>query len=208
MASYKFNSSQAASGIVVPLFVLVAGLGVYFFVLPKYRDLKASREVYQTKQADLNDHKSSLSGIKALVKSFKDNEQKLEPADGALPDAPRIPELLANFDFLVQKSGMLVTNIQMTLPVGTEKISGGPRGASEQSKGPRMDGLISSTDNVGIIQIDLDITGPYGNFKTFALNLQQNLRLMDISAITSGTGGGDEQENQQYALKIYTYYQK
>ena len=207
MASYKFNSSQTASGIVVPLFVLAAGLGVYFFVLPKYRDLKASREVYQTKQADLNAQKSSLSGIKALVKSFKDNERKLEPVDGALPDAPRIPELLAIFDYLVQKSGMLVTNILMTLPVGAEKISEGPRGTLEQSKGPRMDGLISSTENVGIIQIDLDLAGSYGNFKTFALNLEQNLRLMDISAITSATGN-DEQGNQRYSLKIYTYYQK
>lgn len=194
------------SGVILPIFVLGAGLGVYFFVLPKYQTLNENRTQLEAKRADLNSKKSSLSGVKSLVKSLDTDRDKLQQVEEALPAAPAVPELLANLDHLAQKSGMLVNNIEMTLP-RNEDEEGGPRGSTELSRGERMDNLISSADNIGIIQIDMNLIGPYSNFKTFLQNLQQNMRLMDINSITSALGA-DEQGNQHYSIKVYSYYQK
>lgn len=206
MTQFKLNVKPSLSGILLPVLVLAVGLGVYFFVLPKYREFKENRLLRDTKQADLDSKKSSLSGVKDLVASLSKNKEKLAAVDEALPSDPAVPELIADLDYLIKKSGLSVISIQMTLPK-EQSGSGGPRGTETVSRGVRMDKLTASTQNVRVIEVDLNVLGTYNNYKTFLTNVQQNMRLLDITSFSSAFLG-DSLDNLQHSVKIYTYFQK
>lgn len=196
-----FASSHITSGVIIPLLVLaIVGIG-YFLLLPKYQAIRADHQSLSQKQASTEALKSKLGSIKSLISDADKNKTELESLDEAIPDAPRIPELLANFDYLVQQSGLLLTNLNITLP----EISKKP----DQPKfNKRLESILSSTDNLGIIAVNVAVSGQYQNLKNFLLNLEQNLRLMDVAEITFGTRGSESQDTREYSLKIETYFQR
>lgn len=201
MVKSKYTITQYMSGIGVPLLVLLAGLAAYFLILPKFSALRAAREELAAKRADVQSRQGQLSTVKQLAADYETKKNRLGPIDEALPDAPRIPELLANIDALAKQSGLLVSSLQIT-PVSINVKPGETQGAL-----PERTRLLLSAENLGVLEIDLGLKGKYPNVKAFLANLEQNLRLMDTDNINFGLVE-IESGLQEYNLQIQTYYQK
>ena len=130
--------------------------------------------------------------IKNLVAQLNDKRAQLAPVEESLPLSPDIPELLANLEFLGRQSGMVVENIQVA-PL-------------QDVLGP--DGKVrESSDKLGMIRADMTVNGRYPQLLAFILNMETNLRLLDVQSINFGAASSESQ-NQSYVLEMITYYQK
>lgn len=197
-----FNSARVTTALFVPLLLLTVFLAGYYAVKPSYRSMRESRLKLQEKREALARNSESLADIKTLIEEFKTRGSELASVDDALPEAPAVPELLANLDEIGKKSGMAITQISITLPENAPS-----KFTSDESQGPRLDRLLSATRDLGIMQVDINVTGTYSNLKTFLTNLEQNLRLTDVLYLTMASSG-EEGDSQQYVLKVNSYFQK
>ncbi len=201
MAKPKYTFSQYLSGIGVPLLVLAGGLFAYFIVMPKFSAARAARAEVSLAQADVQKRQGQLATVQRLAADYEVKQNRLEPVALALPDAPRIPELLANLDVLAKQSGLLIASLQIT-PVAIEVKPNETQGAL-----PKRTQLLRRAENLGVLEINVGLKGKYPNVKAFLANLEQNQRLMDTDSLNFGLVEA-ESGLQEYVLKIQTYYQK
>ena len=201
----RLDANQLISAVFIPVLILGIGLFGYLIVWPKYQNLNAERGLLATKKADVESRKNSLASVNGLISELKNNLDELEPMDEALPTAPRIPELLANFDYLARQSGLSITNLQISQGPSLEPT--GPEGFPVQIDDQEIVELLSTTENLGLMVVGGSFRGRYVNLQTFLLNLEQNLRLQDVQ---NSTLGQVDQESglQDFHLKIQVYYQK
>lgn len=203
MAKYKLDPSVLLSGLVLPILVLVIGIGAYFVLLPKYRATQTVKQTLLARQTEVQTHESQLTSVKSLVAELEKEKTTLAPVDEALPNAAQIPELLANFDYLTQQSGIFLVNIQLAPAPTLSTLAPG----QTVSQAQRLQSLLSSTKQLGVLQASLKLKGTYGNLKTFLLGVERNLRLMDVQSVVITTAG-DQSATQDYLVIIQTYYQK
>src|SRR3989338_91075 len=201
----RLDANQLISAVFIPVLILGIGLFGYLIVWPKYQNLNAERGLFATKKADVESRKNSLASVNGLISELKNNLDELEPMDEALPTAPRIPELLANFDYLARQSGLSITNLQISQGPSLEPT--GPEGFPVQIDDQEIVELLSTTENLGLMVVGGSFRGRYVNLQTFLLNLEQNLRLQDVQNLTLGQVD-QESGLQDFHLKIQVYYQK
>lgn len=199
----KYTFQQIAGGIIIPILVLLIGLAAYFLLLPKYKSVKAVKGTVGQKQNELRAREGQLQSIHQLVRDLDAKKEELAVIDEAIPPAPRIPELLANIDHLARQSGISITNLEITSAAVLSTLQAG----SEVGQVKKAEKILGSTKNLGIMQAELRLKGRYPNFKSFILNTEQNLRLMDIDSVLAGAVDEDS-KLQEFSLKIQTYYQK
>lgn len=200
----KLSGSQLTGGVLVPLLILVVGIVGYFVVWPKYLETQAARADLTAKTADVTVREASLTGVNDLIASFQKNQADLAPVDGAIPDAPRIPELLANFDYLSAQSGLFLASVQLT-----PELTGGPAAAAQAiSQSQALPDIAKTTKNLGIIQANVSLKGDYPGMKKFLSVLEQNLRIMDIQGLVVVDSGDSTKKLKEFTFTIQTYYQK
>ncbi|MDP3993359.1 MAG: type 4a pilus biogenesis protein PilO [bacterium] len=201
----KLDANQLISAVFLPALVLAIGLFGYLILWPKYQNLNAERGVLKAKEEDVKSRQNSLASVNGLIEELKNSQDKLQSIDEALPTAPRIPELLANMDYLASQSGLLISNLQISPGPSLEPT--GPEGFPVQIDDPEIMELLSSTESLGLMTVDGSFRGRYVNLQTFLLNLEQNLRLQDVQSLTLGEVD-QESGLQDFNLKIQIYYQK
>lgn len=200
----KLSGSQLTGGVLVPLLILIVGIVGYFVVWPKYQATQAARADLAAKTADVAVRESSLSGVNDLITSLQKNQADLAPVDSAIPNAPRIPELLANFDYLAVQSGLFLASVQLT-----PELTGGPAAAAQAINQNRvLPDIAKTTKNLGIIQANLSLKGDYPGMKKFLGVLEQNLRIMDIQGLVVVDSGDSANKLKEFTFTIQTYYQK
>lgn len=183
------------------LIIAILGIG-YFLLFPKYQTLKANKETLALKEKGVEVRESQLSDLEKLLENMRTEKNALAPLDEVIPTAPRVPELLANLDYLAMQSGLFLSAVNLTLAPTT------PASASVQNPEAAESAKASlSARELGIMQVKISLRGEYKNFKTFLINLEQNRRLMNIEVIIVSPPG-EESNIQEYDLTLQTYYQK
>lgn len=203
MARPKYTLTQLAGGIIIPVVVVLIGAVGYFLLLPKYQALGAAKAGREQKQQELAGRQEQLQSVRKLAAELAEKKEKLALVDEAIPDAPRIPELLADLDYLAKQSGILITGLEVTTAATLANLPGG----TELETVQKTETILGKTKKLGILQISLRLSGRYANLRTFLLNAEQNLRLMDADSLVFGQVDSDS-KLQEFSLKIQTYYQK
>lgn len=199
----NFTFNQLASGILIPLLVVVIGVGAYLILLPRYRALRDSQAVLAQQEQKVAATTASLDGMKRLIADFEAQKTELQRVDLALPESPEIPELLANLDFLASQSGVVLSSVQIVPAPTLASASAGQAAGGLR----RVEQLRGKTKDLDILEVSLTAAGNYPNLKAFLLNLEQNLRLMDVQELV--VAEPDEETGlQEYGIKLHTYYQK
>jgi Tfp pilus assembly protein PilO len=201
---FKLSSADFSSGIMVPILIVAIGVVAYFLVWAKYKDLQDTRTNLAQEQAKVTLRESELSSVQTLIADFEAKKADLQVLDEALPEAPQIPELLANFDALTKQSGLFLTSVNLQ-PVLTD--------ASAVQIGtptvPRLSVLPSPQGkNMGIIQASLSLKGAYVNLKTFFAGLEQNLRIMNVQSVQIKSTSEEHPETKDITIVLQVYYQK
>lgn len=199
MANLDINFKHYSSGFLIPVLVIVFLGAGYFFIWPQFQNVQDKQESLDAVRADRDAAQTNLEGIRQLLVDYDDKQPDLEELDKSIPSSASVPELLANLENLVQQSSLSITSLNVTLP---DLIAGASGAADDSEQG------VGSAD-LTTITIDLGLQGEYPGLKAFLENLENNIRLFDISdVVVSNTEvTGPQEGSQTYSLKIDTYYQ-
>lgn len=203
MRKPSLNLSQYSSGLFIPILVL-AGAGFAFFImLPKFKEVRQSREVLVGKQAAMEQRRNAFAGMEKIIADLEVKRSELGPLDEAIPTSPDIPELLANLEQLARQSGLLISDIQISTAPTVSSLAPG----EDLARAQRAEQLMRSAENLSIMNISLNVVGQYPQLEAFFLNMERNLRLMDLQTVSFGETDEDA-GGQEYNLQLETYYQK
>ena len=203
MARIRLNLSEFSSAVLVPVAVIAIGLVGYFVLLPQFKVMSESKDALAAQRAKSQEQQEFLEQIKNLIDEAEKKQADLGILDDVIPTAPDIPELLANLEFLAGQSGLLVKGIDIQ-PAPT--LASLPEG-TEVSQVKRQEQLRSFTEKLGIMEINVTLIGAYPQIKAFILNIEQNLRLMDIQTL-GFTNSGNDDGTQEFTVQMHTYYQR
>lgn len=129
------------------------------------------------------------------------SKNDLARIDEAMPQNQQAAELIALFESLSGRNGLVLKNIELSekVEVKVADTSGQPRPGIGIPP-PKQ------SSSVREFPIILSMLGTYDSFKNFLKSLEKNLRLVDMDNINfSVTGTADL---FSFNLKLKTYYQK
>jgi Tfp pilus assembly protein PilO len=176
-----------------PLLLIIVAIGIFFFYIdPQYKELKELRQVQidneelLTKAAQLRAGRESLNTrYKAISPAEKEQLEKV------LPETVDNVRLILAIDTIAQNYGIVLRGITIT---------GGTESADTKSKQ-----IVDKTSNKnGVITLGFSFTASYDTFKKFLIDLEDSLRIVDV---TDFTVTANEQSNvYDYSLKLNTYW--
>jgi Tfp pilus assembly protein PilO len=171
--------------------LLVATILVFSFLLrPSYADVNQLRGELESRSELLESQKDIVEKVQKLLGEYQSVAGLKQNISLVLPNKEDYPTLFNQIDGLSRSSGMQLEGVNVSVQPST--ASAGAAGANV----PR----------VGIIQLNLSLSGPYQAFKSFIQALETNMRIMDVVSISVNPGTGAAQ-NYSYSIVVNAYYQ-
>lgn len=182
------------------LFILI-GISIATFVAvvsPRYKEIQSARADIASYQKRLDTAKKLSTSREELIARYNSiPKADLDNLKTALPDTVDNIRLIIQLDSLATKNGLSSlrgVNYDSVSPASTSSVAGAPQK-------PYGDFILS-----------FETTGQYKNFLSFISDLEQNLRLVDISAVqfgsTSSTTAGNPVSSLTYKVTLKTYWLK
>ncbi len=202
------------------LIVIGASVGTFFMVVkPRYDNLQTIKNevaAYDTSLETAEELKNSREELIAKYNSISKTD--LDGIKTLLPDSVDNIRLIIQLDSLATKNGLSTLR---SVDYKSEET------ASTGGAGNTAGGAVGAGGSVGQVQnieaarrpygeftISFQTAGQYKNFLSFLSDLEQNLRLVDITAIDFGASGGDSGQGQSvannltYKVTLKTYWLK
>ena len=191
---------------IMPAILIGISITVFFvFANPIYSEIS-------TMKTEVGSYEEALTNSKAL----EDERDKLTAKYNAInPDdlikiKKLLPEnadnirLILEIEQIAKPYGMVLKDVKYS----AIKKNVGPDAVEEV---PLEEGGV--VKDYGIWDLEFSTTGTYDNFINFTKELENNLRIVDISSIKFSsdsvtTSGGTPSENYKYDFKIKTYWLK
>lgn len=197
------------SRIFITLILFVgASLLVIFYLQPKWNEFNLLRQ----EVGKLNEIGGELDEISAkrdaLLESIngisKDNLSRL---DSALPQGPHASELLVLLEQIAIRNNLLLKQIDISSPTENKQTS---KNATRLAAGQPITGTAALQPKPQIVIASLPMTftviGNYSSLKSFLREIEQNLRVIDLTDI-SFTAPGTKETSMDFSMKVKTYYQ-
>ena len=190
-------------------FILI-GLSVAMFLLftdslySDIQNLKIEQSNYD--QASTNSQALENERDKLTSEYSKISPENLERIKKLLPDSVDNIRLILEIEKIAQPYGMALKDVKYNANLEKEETEGGAitSGAS---------GDDSSNRNYGSWELSFSTSANYSNFLNFMRDLENNLRIVDISSIEFSSaaatiGGSSASEVYKYTFNIKTYWLK
>lgn len=164
---------------------LIALAGILFWVLlmPTYDQVMAQRDAIAQRADIIKNRSDIINNIATLTKEYSKRSSDIARFTSIVPDKKSVPELVSSLQALTTQNGLQLETI--ALSGGTTK----------------------STDPYQGQPIDLTLTGSYPAFKSFLMNLEKNIRIIDIVSI-SASPISENSPIINFSVKGNAYYLK
>lgn len=199
---------------IVPTILLgTAAAGFYFFVKPLYEDVVSNRDKISSYNLAL-ENANTLKAEKEKLNSkyYQINPEDLDRLKKMLPDGIDNVRLILEIGELGRPYGMVLKDI---------KYDSVKKNDVEKPTEANADNTLSKNtgiSNYGVWNLEFSTQGSYSNFLAFVKDIENNLRIVDISSVDfsveapSSTRQGSLAQMQsdfyKYNLKIKTYWLK
>lgn len=184
--------------------LLLIGASIVTFVTlinPRYKDVQSMKKDvtnYSSRLVTAQKLKSSREDLIARYNSI--SKADLDNLKTLLPDSVDNIRLIIQLDSLATKNGLSsLRNVQYD----TSKSDQSPKADLPTAQGVQKP--------YGQFTISFQTTGPYKNFLSFVSDLEQNLRLVDISNVDFAQGGASDRglvDSLRYTVTLNTYWLK
>lgn len=179
------------------IILFIASVGIFFgFIQPQYEKTKETRTEAVRYENAVN-KSNELRGVRDELMTKKNgiSVDNLARIQKMIPDTVDNIRLILDMDEIAGKYGLSIKNI---------KVSSAPR-AEERAIGP-------DNSPYGEALISFSVSSSYSNFKNFLKDLEQSLRLVDITALSLKAGGGEKvgtgSDNYSFDISLKTYWLK
>lgn len=177
-----------------PIILILVSVGVFFFFIdPQKKELntlieeKNKNDQTIEKARELREARGKLQQNYNLIS--EDERKKLSQI---LPDTVDNVRLILDINNIANKYGIVLKGIS---------ISGGPlQESTEVNRGPNAN---ASGQLFGTIQLSFSFAASYDIFKLFLKDLEDSLRLVDI---TDFSVGASENNFYNYTITLNTYW--
>ena len=174
------------------LILVVAAVVVFvMYTNPQYQDIKAL-------QSEAADYSEALDKSKTLL-AERDNLQKiykqispdnLDKLNKLVPNSVDNVRLVIDINGIAARRGLAPRDIKINSADSAKTVS---------TLGPNASGY-------GSIDLSFNVSAPYNTFIDFMKDLEQSLRLVDVTAVSfSSTDKGDTYD---YSVSLRTYWLK
>jgi len=167
--------------LILSITLLAVAVIVWFLLWPAYSAMMANREnlgVWQAKYDEARKLKAVADKIRENYDKLSENSQK---AVDALTGEADIPSLLTQLEDLTSQNGLILNSINFSPQPSVAPMAG-----------------------VKTLDIDLNLAGDFNSLMNFIDAVENNLRIMDVSAVNfqPETGGS----LTKYNVKMSVYY--
>lgn len=167
-----------------------------FYLRPQWQEFKLLRQETENLRNLSSELDELMQNRDALIQTLNSvSREDLRRIDLALPQGARSAEMLALLEVLAQKNNVLLRQVDLV-----EESAAGKGGQ------PRPGG-ISTPAPSGPYQelpVTLSVLSPYEAFKSFLDDLENNLRIIDVTGLSFTASGRNQFD---FTIKAKTYYQ-
>lgn len=220
------------NSIITPIILIAASVGLFWFYTdPAYTAVTGSAvqaeksiQELQTEQRDYSDALGKTREIEVvrsgLLAKFNNlSESDKDKISKMLPDSIDSVRLIIDVNTIAQKYGMSLSSLLLTasgvLPTASPAPASTP---SDFSIGPSS----TSGSPYNSVKLGFSVTGSYDNFILFVKELEESLRVVDVTSLSFTTGknmlgngqlsqeqsSGSSSDVYTYKMTLRTYYLK
>ncbi|MFA5936786.1 MAG: hypothetical protein WC822_02815 [Candidatus Paceibacterota bacterium] len=180
--------------------------GFFVFTSPFYKDISLKREQIKSYNEALDNSKALEAERDKLTQKYNSIEpENLSKLQKLLPDNVDNIRLILEIEKIALPYGMVLKDVKYN---ATDKEN-----TESQTAGIVQSEGVAQPKNYGVLGLEFSTQGTYSNFINFLKDLENNLRIVDISSIqfSSNASVGTNKslpEAYKYNFKIKTYWLK
>lgn len=200
------------------LLLIFASVGVFVaMIIPRYHIVEAARAEIATYNANLSVANQLEQSQQALIAQYNDiPKADLDNIQTLLPDSVDNIRLIIQLDALATKDGLSsLQDVDYDPSQIPTTASNSGSAAATPAASTTTSGSAGSSLPYGQFVISFQTSGEYSNFLSFLSDLEQNLRLVDITevdflpATAAGTSGAQSVASGfSYKVTLTTYWLK
>jgi Tfp pilus assembly protein PilO len=183
---------------IIAILLTVSATGLFYvYINPTWEDIKALRiEKAEYDEALANSHKVQEARDELLEKYNHPAPSDLKRLEKLLPDNVDNIRLIIEIDKVAARYNMILKNVKVS--------------ASAVSASTGGQGLQAEVSPYGTAELSFDVTGQYETYRTFIKDLQESLRIIDITRISFNVGKEEKDNFRGYEFQtaLQTYWLK
>lgn len=174
---------------IISIVLILASLGLFFgYVDPTYAVIKTQRAEKADYDRALNNSKELQAERDKLLEKFNNMENSdKQNLTKLLPDNIDNVRLIIDIDEIAKKYGMRIRNFKTSTAEASDKVG-------------------AANTTYGTLTLSFETTAQYQTFLSFARDLEQSLRLIDLVGIEFGSK--ENGDLYDYKISIKTYWLK
>jgi Tfp pilus assembly protein PilO len=181
-----------------PIILILVSVGLFFFYIEPLRErIDELNQERIEKETNIQKVKELRETRGILNEKYKNiSKEDIARLSKVLPDTVDNVRLILDINNIASKYGIILKGIS---------ISGGPMAESGEIN--RNQGQNQTIDqSIGNIQFSFSFSTDYDVFKIFLKDLEESMRLIDITDITVSAGAEDKSGLYNYSLSLNTYW--
>ncbi|HOK35462.1 MAG TPA: type 4a pilus biogenesis protein PilO [Candidatus Pacearchaeota archaeon] len=179
MADQKNIQNYIYLGLSIIIFLVA-----YFLIYPAILEIKNTQKDILVLQKTLEQKQSTLIKFKDVSEKYKAKKEDFQKISQMLSEEPDIIFQLIQFEALADQNGMIMEDISF------ENWQADPK------------------SKLGVLPLNLKVSGSYSAFKNYLGALAQNLNLIDVEIISFQSPRTPEEVAEKgytFSLKVNTY---
>ncbi len=185
----------------------IAIAGFFTFTSPLYKEITGIKSQVSAYDEALSNSKALEAERDKLTQKYNSiDPENLRKLETLLPDNVDNIRLILEVEKIAAPYGMVLKDVKYDTTTKSETpIQGAAQAVAAAQEAARKD--------YGIWELEFSTSGSYANFLNFIRDLEQNLRIVDVSSIEfsseSGTGAAvSNLASYKYSFTVRTYWLK
>ncbi len=195
----------------IALVFLVAALWVFFdLIQPTYGQLQTKKGTELSSENFLSNEQQIVGQAKTLINQYENESAVQDSLALAMPSGPNTASALAQVYGIALNNNIAVQSVSVAAPTSrqSQNQAQGTSTASTTGQGPKQ---------METFSFQVTAFGSYENFKSFLSQLETNIRIFDLTALsvqeptssdaTNGKGSSTPSDFFTYGFTVATYYE-
>ena len=202
------QETKRLSSIILAALILAAALMVYFeFIIPAYTNLQLVKGREESETTLYSNEQQVVSKVKSLLTTYQSDASSSQSVALALPVGPDVSGALAQIYGIAANANITVQGTQ----ISTQAVQAVAAPATTVGSAAAAGSIVKPT---GAVSFQVTGSASYESFKSFLQELETNIRIFDVTAISLQPAGVAATKTQaattdmfNYTITVVTYYQ-
>lgn len=204
----KQSSKRLVSVLAALLFTVVALVMFFDLIEPEYGNVETLKGQLASQQQFLSTETQAVAQAQQIINTYKGQTQEEQNLALAMPSGEELSSAIAQIYGIAANNNVLISGVTISAPTLQMQASASGNGGT---------GAGDLIKPMGNISFQVAAAGSYENMASFLSQLESNIRIFDLKALTlhqgslvaSGARGvsAGNQDYFNYSMSISAYYE-